>query len=351
MHILCDISHPAHVHFFRNALDSWQKRGHKVTIVSREKDITLELLDQYGYPHTCLSKARSGLFGLGLELLEHEGRLYRMMKSNPPDIFVEVGGTFIVHAARLLKKPSVVFYDTENAKISNTITYPFASAICTPVCYQGDAGPKHVRYEGYHELAYLHPNHFTPDKNILEQLELTPDDSYFVVRFVGWAAGHDIAQRGFSTEGKLKLVKALERYGRILITSEGPLPNELEPYRLPLPSSLIHHVLAFSTLYIGESATMASECVVLGVPAIFVSPVGRGYTDEQEQKYGMCFTLDEENKAIQTALELINRPNLKAEWKKKRHHLLTEKIDVTDWTVRFVEELVTSKGDLYRVKV
>ena len=27
MHILIDISHPAHVHFFRNAMEEWKARG------------------------------------------------------------------------------------------------------------------------------------------------------------------------------------------------------------------------------------------------------------------------------------------------------------------------------------
>lgn len=349
MHILADISHPAHVHFFRHAIDVWRDRGHKVTIVSRDKDITLELLDQYGYQHTCLSRARRGLVGLGLELLEHEGRLYRLVRSNPPDILVEIGGTFIVHAARLLGKPAVVFYDTENATISNTITYPFATAICTPDCYQGQVGKRHVRYAGYHELAYLHPNRFTPDPAVPARLGLTREERYSVVRFVGWQSGHDVAQRGFSQSGKIRLVEELERFGRVLITSEAPLPGELARYRVDLPSGLIHHLLAFSTLYIGESATMASESVVLGVPAIYVSPVGRGYTDEQEQKYQMCFTLPDENRAINRAVELLNQPGLKAKWQAKQESLLADKIDVTGWIVRFVEALVAQNGDVNRV--
>ena len=346
-----DISHPAHVHFFRNAIDLWRQRGHEVTIVSRDKDITLTLLDQYGFPHTCLSQARHGLLGLARELLEHEGRLYRMARHHPPDVFIEVGGTFIVHAAKLLGKPSVVFYDTENARVSNAITYPFASAICTPACYQGQVGRRHVRYDGYHELAYLHPNRFRPDPDVLKRIDLTPDDVYFIVRFVGWGAGHDLAQTGFSVDGKIRLIKTLERWGRVLITSEAPLPAAIERNRIRLPSSLIHHLLAFSTLHVGESATMASECSVLGVPAIFVSSVGRGYTDEQEKKYGLCLTTQDEDLAIRTALDWLSDSSLKVKWQQKRRRLLTEKIDVTAWMVRFVEDFVAQNGDLEHVRL
>lgn len=343
MHILCDISHPAHVHFFRNAINAWRERGHQVTIVARDKDITLPLLDEYGYGYRCLSRARRGLAGLALELFEHEGRLCQGFWRNPPDVLIEVAGTFIVHAAKLLHRPSIVFYDTENATLSNAITYPFASAVCTPACYQGDIGARHVRYEGYQELAYLHPNWFRPDPMILTEIGLSPDDPFFVIRFVGWEASHDVAQKGFSFTGKMKLVQELERYGRVIITSESPLTRELEPYRMQLAPSKVHHLLAFATLYIGESATMASESAVLGTPAIFVSPVGRGYTDEQEQRYGLCYTISnqEEQKAIAKTLALVQHPDLKREWQEKRRRLLREKIDVTTWMTDYVENFAT----------
>ena len=351
MHILVDISHPAHVHFFRNALNLWEKRGHRVSIVSRDKDITLELLDKYGYQHTCLSKARKGILGLAFELLEHEGKLYWMMRNDPPDIFLEIAGTFIVHAAKLLKKPSVVFYDTENATISNAITYPIATAICTPSCYQGRVGKGHITYSGYHELAYLHPARFQPDPEIINKLKIPQDKPYTIVRFVNWEAGHDVAQKGFSLQGKIRLINELNSFGPVFITSEAPLPRELEGFRFPLSSSLIHQAISFSSLYVGESATMASECCILGVPAIFVSPVGRGYTDEQEKEYGLCYTISdkEEDKAIFLALELM-RNKSKEQWPMKRAKMLQEKVDVTQWMVQFVEELVKKDGDLEKVR-
>jgi predicted glycosyltransferase len=342
MHILCDISHPAHVHFFRNAIDVWCGQGHEVSIVARDKDITLPLLDDYGYEYSCLSRVRRGLVGLGMELIEHEARLYWQTRRCPPDVLLEVGGTFIVHAAKMLRRPSIVFYDTEHAALSNAITYPFASAICTPACYHGDLGAKQVRYDGYQELAYLHPNWFEPDPSVLTQIGLMPGNAFFVLRFVGWEASHDIAQRGFSSGSKVTLVQELSKHGQVFITSEGPLPPELEQHRLQLPPSKIHHLLAFCTLYVGESATMASECSILGTPAIYVSPVGRGYTDEQEQRYGLCFTFlnQEEEAAIAKALELIQIPRLGDAWQQKRHRLLAEKIDVTAWMVGFVTDFV-----------
>ncbi len=36
-------------------------------------------------------------------------------------------------------------------------------------------------------------------------------------------------------------------------------------------------LLAYATLFIGEGATMASECAVLGTPAIYVNSLQLGY--------------------------------------------------------------------------
>ncbi|MFW9998329.1 MAG: hypothetical protein ACFFD4_40195, partial [Candidatus Odinarchaeota archaeon] len=59
--------------------------------------------------------------------------------------------------------PVYVFYDTEHATISNLLAYPFATCIYVPRCYRKQIRWRHVRYSGYHELAYLHPKYFKPD--------------------------------------------------------------------------------------------------------------------------------------------------------------------------------------------
>ncbi len=40
MKILIDVTHPAHVHFFRGAARELTDRGHQVRFVAREKEMT-----------------------------------------------------------------------------------------------------------------------------------------------------------------------------------------------------------------------------------------------------------------------------------------------------------------------
>jgi predicted glycosyltransferase len=339
--ILVDITHPGHVHFFRPAMKIWQGKGYKLLVVARDKDVTLQLLDAYGYDYLCLSKARKGLVGLGRELLEHEGKLFRLIQRERPDILLEIAGTFIVHAGFLTRTPSLVFYDTEHARLSNSITYPFATKVITPDCYTKDEGKKHIRYAGYHELAYLHPKYFTPDPAILTVAGFTPNDRLFLLRFVSWHASHDIGHKGFSITGKRELVNRLNDLGRVIITSEAPLPPEFEPYRMQVSPSRIHDLLYYCALYIGEGGTMASmasEAAVLGVPSIFVSSLSAGSFEELKGRYGLLHPIDDEQEALDFAVKLATEEDVRTEYRQRRQRLLEDKIDVTAWLVDFVEQ-------------
>jgi predicted glycosyltransferase len=345
MRLLFDILHPAHVHFFRHAIGELGARGHQVAITLREKDIARELLDQYGLDYRILSRKRRGA-GLALEFAERGLRLWRVIEDFRPHFLAGIMGPSIAsvgRARRLLGKDRAriaVFYDTEIATLTNSFSYPLADYVCTPDCYQGRVRGNHIRYAGYHELAYLHPNRFTADPEVVRARGIDPSLPYFVVRFVSYEASHDLTTRGLPLERKVALVKALSRHGRVLVTSELALPPDLEPYRAPVPVQDIHHVLAFARLLVGESATMASECAVLGVPAIYASPLGRGYTDDEERRYGLVHNFTGarfHEDFVATAERLAADPSLADSARAARARLLVDKVDVTAWMLEFFE--------------
>jgi predicted glycosyltransferase len=337
MNTIVDISHPAHLHFFKYAIDLWKQHGHRVQIVARDKDIVLPLLDEYGYTYVCLSRARRGAIGLALELVEHESRLFGIARRLRPDIILNVGGTFITHIGKLLGTRTIVFTDTEHARLSNAIAFPFATWICTPACYKMDLGNKHVRYDGYHELAYLHPDYFAPDPAVLEEAGIKPNQRFFLTRFVSWGAAHDVGYAGFSLEGKRELVRRLSGIGQVIVTAESPLPADLEPYRMAISPTKIHDLLYYSSLYIGEGATMASEAAILGTPSIYVNPLTAG-TLEEIAGYGLMHRITDERQGIELALTLASDVTTQEVYQAKRRSLLENKIDVTAWVVDFVEK-------------
>ncbi len=339
MRILIDILHPAHVHFFRNFHHEMRARGHEILISARRKEIATELLDAYALPYTPISTQRSGALGLAIEMVWRSLRLIRLARSFRADVLTGIMGPSIAVTGRVLGVPAVVFYDTEFATQSNRFVYPLAHSVCTPDCYQGEVLGRHVTYAGYHELAYLHPRRFQPDPARLASFGVRSDEPYSVVRFVSWEAVHDRRERGLTADEKRKLVSLLEHYGRVLISSEGRLPDDLDDRRITGPIEDIHHLLAHACLVVGESATMSSEAAVLGVPAIYIATTGRGYTDDQEKRYGLVRHFTEER--IEAALDAIRGAfedeRLPETMARARAELLNEKVDVTAWMVAYFE--------------
>lgn len=340
MKILFNMGHPGQVHLFKNAIRELEKRGHECKITIIDKEVSLKLLDAHNFEYDVVGSAKSSMFAKATELIKIEGRLFKICKSFKPDVLVGgVGNAYVAHVGKLIRKPSIVFDDTEHAKLEHLLTDTFATTICTPSCFQKNLGKKQVKYDGYHELAYLHPKYFTPNPSVLSEIGLEEKDTFIILRFVLWDADHDIGQCGI--QNKTKFVKELEKYGRVLITSEGKLEPELIKNKIKVPPEKLHDLLYYASLYIGEGATTASECAVLGTHAVYVNTLRIGYTDEEEEKYGLVYNFSTpeliEKEALNTALNLLNNKNLRIEGKKKREKLLRDKIDVTAFMVSYIE--------------
>ena len=333
MKFLFDLNHPAHVHFFRKPIEILQDQGHKIIVTSRIKEMAVPVLEELGLQHIPLSAHKQkGLWGLAYELVQRDLALYRVVRDQKPDVLTAIGGTFVAHVGWLTRTPSIVFYDTENAKLQNAITYPLATKVIVPQCYQSwTPVNRTIRYPGYHELSYLHPQGFSPDRIIAEKNGLAPNKNNFFVRTVSWQANHDTGETGWSIESLRNLVTFLSKRGKVHISSENPLTLDLAQYAYNGRVSEVHHLLGFCRLFIGESATMASECAVLGVPSIYVAKTGRGYTDELEQRYGLVTNVRHfDMTRIQSSIEsVLSKP--KSEYLSRRIRLLNETIDVAQF--------------------
>lgn len=344
MKFLVDINHPAHVHFFRHPICILRERGHDIVVTSRAKEMAVPLLDELGIEHEVLSTSgKGGLLSLGRELVQRDAALYRVAKRHRPDAMTAIGGTFVAHVGFLTRIPSLVFYDTENAKLQNAITYPFATRVIVPRCYQSWVPANHLRYNGYHELSYLHPARFFPSKKIAVQNGFDPVRENFFIRTVSWQANHDIGETGWSEKLLSELVDFLAPRGKLHISSEVPLPSQLAAHAYHGKASEVHHVMSMCRLFIGESATMASEAAVLGVPAIYAAETGRGYTDEEENRYGMVTNMRRLDwNLLHAAIEqLLGKPS--EYWRQHRTQLLADTIDVAVYVADSIEQ--TGRGD------
>jgi uncharacterized protein len=345
MRVLLAMSHPAHVHLFKNLIWELQSDNHDILVCARDKEITIDLLKKFGFPYTVVSKLGSSRLSLAGEQIQRVFRFLGIIREFMPDISVSSTDPSFAFASWLTRTPYVGFADTEHARASQIGSRPFVKVVMTSTCYEKDFGSKQIHYPGYHELAYLHPNRFTPNPAVLAELGLTADDTYIIIRFVSWQASHDIGQHGI--QDPLGLVRELVPNARVLITSETPLPAELEEYRMRVSSEKIFDLLFFASLYIGEGATMASEAAMLGTPSIFVSSLAGklGYLNEQEKTYDLLYNFTDHNTALVKAMEILRDPKSKENWRDKRERLLKEKIDVTAFMTWFIENYPESNKE------
>jgi predicted glycosyltransferase len=292
-----------------------------------------------------------------VEMFRIDYKLYKLAKRFNPDVLIGgVGNVYVAHVSALINKPSIIFSeDDTSANPANYITYPFATNIIVPLpCDVNKWQKKKITYKGYHELAYLHPKYFTPDKGVLKIFNST-GERYFILRLVELSASHDIGKTGITKEIAGNIIPILKKYGKIFITSERELEPEFEKYRLHINPESIFHALFFADMYIGDSQTMAAEAAVLGTPSIrFNDFVGKlGYLEELEQKYHLTYGIrtSEPQKLYDKVEELLNTPNLKEEWQKRRDKLLKDKIDVTAFMVWLIENYPESVRELKNPKV
>ena len=342
MKISIFLGHPAHFYVLKNLAISLQNNNHSVFFVIKQKDILEVLLKNAGFSYIIIrAKERTAKTKLGLifSLLKMDLKMFFHLIKEKPNILI---GTYVALLVKLTKTKFISVNEDDAAVVPlyAKLSYPTANAILNPyVCNSGKWDKKAIKYNSYQELAYLHPNHFTPDKQVVEKY-FSAEKPYFIIRFAKLNAHHDNGIQGINAEIAQKIIDILKPYGDIYITSERELEPQFEQYRIKINPLDMHNVMAFAQIYIGDSQTMAAEAGVLGVPFVrFNDFVGRiGYLRELEEVYNLGFGIktNEVEKLYSVVNELITMSNRKEIFQQRRQKMLSEKIDYAKFLTWFV---------------
>lgn len=343
MRVIVGLGHPAHYHLFKHFIEHCKINGivHKVVILN--KDVLEDLLIRDNIPFTKLidKKPTKSLFEKLKELKRANKEFKIVVKEFKPSIMIGCINQ-IAYAGWGKRIPSIFFAedDFKATFLQGLLVYPFIDKVLTPV--STSVGPfkyKQIKYNSFHELAYLHPNHFKPEINKVKGL-VEEGKPYVILRFSDLKAYHDLNKGGISTALAFKIIRILSPKVNIYITSERPLVDELEPYRINIPSTSMHHALYYADLFIGDSQTMAAEAAILGTPAIrYNNFIGKlGYLDEIELTFSLGFgiSVGHEDILLDKIEELVSVENLNDEWQIKKNRFLAQKIDYSKFMIWFV---------------
>ena len=353
MNILIDIGHPAHVHYYRNLARELERLNHKIFWSTKDIPVARRLLDHFKFEYLLLPPKKDGLIWKAWMQLYYDWLLYRFCKKNKINLALGTSIS-ITHISKIANIKSLFFEDDDDAVVplSAKIGIPYATHLISPNCLKGKQKRKDtLYYPGYHELAYLHPKRFQPDRSVLHEAGLAEGEPYYIMRFNVFKAHHDLGISGLSLEQKLQLIKELTPHGKIFITTERDIEPELKEYQLKVSPEKIHSLMAYATLFLGDSQTMTSEAAMLGIPSLRCNSfAGRiSYLEEQEHRYGLTFGFLPKNfdKMLIKLRALLASPNLRVLWQEKRDKMLSEKIDVTSFWCWFIENY---PGSIVEVK-
>lgn len=360
MNILFVSGHPAQVHNFRNVRLELLNKGHNVFWLTTPKDIAANLLTTYQIPFSLLRKPSANVLSKAWILLRNVIWEIAFLRRNKIDIVVTRTCPYTTIAAKLCGIKHIIIDDTEHAAQQIRCLSNQVDTIIVPDCFWFKLRDDELRFSGNVELFYLHPNRYTP-ADVCDLLNISSETPFAIVRFVRWNAWHDTKLvGGFTLEQKRELINRLSQYMRVFISSETELPSDLEPYRIKIPIDRMHDVQAAASLFVGESATMASESVVLGTPAIYIDEVGRGYTDEEAREELLWMYRPVPSKdllkptepewisggvkeCIDKACEIASSDFNYAEYQQRYLSWLNKKIDCTAFLTWFIENYPVSQ--------
>lgn len=342
--------HPSKFHVFRLTINHLIKSGHNVDIVITSKDVLEELVSAEGWNYTNIFpkgrkfKGVSPYISAGINLFKTISRLYQYTKGKKYDLFIT--DDLLVYVGKFRKVPTFAFTDDDIAIVKEfSIVLRFADYILAPsITDLGQFNIKKIAFEGYKELAYLHPNQFKPDIELVNKI--IPEKDYFILRLVSLTAYHDVGKSGITKEKAKQLINLLKNYGQVYISAERELSDELEKYRLQIEPHQLKDILSQAKAYIGDSQTMSSEAAILGVPSFrFNDFVGKiGVMDEKDDVYKLSksYKTTEFSILLKDLESSLKGDEFSLQIKENQKRMLTEKVDLTSFMIWLFENFPQS---------
>jgi hypothetical protein len=326
---------------FKYLIKNLQDKGHTIKISINTKDILEELVraDGIDYENILpLRRKRNSKLAALLTLIKKDFKIFSLQMKGRYELMAGTESA-LAHIGWLFRKPVLIFDEDDVAIVPETslISFPFATKIVSPfVCNLGKWTKKKIGYNGYQKTAYLHPDYFIPDEKIIRK-DVARGQKYFLIRISGLTAYHDTGIKGFTIEIIRKIIGIIQPYGKVLLSTERQLPDDLQPLICNTEVNKIHHYLYFAEFIIADSQSMCVEAAILGTPSIrFSDFAGKiSVLEELEHNYDLTYGIpvSEVDKLYTKINELLRISDLRQTWQKKRKKMLEDKIDVTSfWT-------------------
>jgi len=270
MRILFDISHPAHLNFFKNAIRKIHSLGEHqlyITCLRRGRLPNIVLSELEGFNITCIGKHRGNIFSIIFEAnLLKFFQLLIFTKKRKIDFGISVGSFTLGAAMKLRNKPNIQFDDDPESSQNLFFERITSDEIHIPPIL--DENSKFVVFNALKEWAYLSPSYFIPNIEALKIYNLKPYE-YLFIREVSSGSLNYIDQGSFTIAS---FANKLDESQIVLLSLEDKSKKDLYPDKwilLEEPVLDIHSLIYYSKCVISSGDSMAREGSVLGRPSIY----------------------------------------------------------------------------------
>ena len=275
--IWVDFTNTAHVIVLRPLVERLEAAGHEVALTARPLSHTVELLEQWGRPHTVI-----GRYGgvrrrdKALVAASRARRLIGWARGRRFDRALAHGSTDVPVVARALGIPNTTMFDYEWAALQHHLNCRLANRVLVPeaipperLARYGARGAKLVRYPGLKEEYYLAD--LEPDRTVLARLGLKDPDVLCVVRtapsYALYLGGSEtpllarVLRRAAADSRTHTVVLARTDEQRADVRALG-----LERVMVPEHAVDGRSLVALADVLVSAGGTMNREAAVLGTP-------------------------------------------------------------------------------------
>jgi predicted glycosyltransferase len=301
MRIWFDFTNTAHVLVLRPLVELLEHDGHEVTLTARPLSHTVQLLEDWGHPHTVLGRhGGAGRAAKARAAADRVGRLVRFGRRRGFDWAIAHGSTDLPVACRVLGVPNTTMLDYEWAVLQHSVNCRLATRTLAPEAIPperlrryGAHGTKLVRYPGLKEEYYM--AEWEPDPRVLDELELDPERVLCIVRT---APSYALYLHGARDALVPRVLRRLndEDVQTVVLTRTAEQASsiiELGLNRLVVPRRAVdgRSLVAFADALVSAGGTMNREAAVLGTPAWSIFEGRLGGVDEMLMREGRLHRL------------------------------------------------------------
>ncbi len=330
--IFFDLNHPADFHFFKNLFDHLRDNRYVMRIMARDKECLQDLLTDRDIAFVSRGTGHHTLFGkyiFAIYILLYT--LFQLIRFRP-GLTISLSSPYLITASKILGVPSLTYDDTDdNPRLLPLIKK--SDYIISPATYSHKFHKHHFHLQAFKELAYLHPKYFIHEK--------TGEGVFF--RLTRTDSIHHTSESKFEYSNIIEQINRISQDHTCFLSTEIGMTPEFSEKVLMADVVNIHKDLQKCKVFWGNSATMAAEAAVLGIPAIFVGSELFSYIKELGV-YGLLFHYHPGNieASLEKLDELIAGDDDGNQFERARQKLLKEKIDISAFMIWFIENLPES---------